>query len=121
MDSLTSLAESLYREMFNAELNLPISYNPRFTISLGETFSTRTGHTLLPTKIEIAERLKADPDLLLVVLKNQLIYTHCIRLYKETPRAKIFRALCKSFEVPVVIGVSVEEKHKRPYMKGNSL
>lgn len=120
-DALTTLAESLYREMFGEELNLPISYNPAFTISLGETFSTRAGRILTPTNIEIAERLKKDPDLLSVVLKNQLIYAHCMKQYKETPRAKIFRDLCKRFGVPVVIGASIEEKYKKPYMRGEIL
>ncbi len=96
---LEKLAKNLYKQMFNEELKIPVMFNSRFSNTYGQVTSYCQSNTYLVEKLEISTCLRNNMDLLIFILKHELIHVWLTSKKGIHGHGKEFRALANKMGI----------------------
>lgn len=107
---LREFANDFLKEHFGLELEIPIKVNTRLSSTLGCFRIMRRHGSLTPVRIDMNAHLmeNASPDMILDVLKHELIHYALFKLGKPYgDNDKHFRETCKSLNVVLTHSINI--------------
>lgn len=99
---LKKMAENLYKEMFNENLELDnVKFNSRISRKLGYVKAVRFyGSDIIQiTELGVSDKLIHDMDKMILTIKHELVHIYCMRKYKEVGHGYYFKKIAIKFKI----------------------